>query len=165
MPLDKATKPNIFFQTNILRKGMNPCIPDSSYGLNNTIPVLLQGWIGHWITHKGWYAIKQWNQNHAIDYQKDLFKNSWIISGIYAIAGLGNTIQLFSIPLATTLWVTKFSELFLTNFLVGEGESPISKIDIRCCLSQVFTQWYTPNLKVSQIYSLHKITNVRSLIW
>ena len=32
-------------------------IPSS--GLNGTITVLLQEWLWHWITHKGWYTIKQ----------------------------------------------------------------------------------------------------------
>ena len=33
-----------------------------SYGLNSTTTVLLGEWIWHWITYKGWYAIKQRNQ-------------------------------------------------------------------------------------------------------
>ena len=34
----------------------------SSYGLNSTTTVLLQGRFWHWMTHEGWYAIKQRNQ-------------------------------------------------------------------------------------------------------
>ena len=30
--------------------------------LNCTNSILLQGWLWHWITHKGWYAIKQRKQ-------------------------------------------------------------------------------------------------------
>ena len=33
-----------------------------SYGLNSTTTVLLQVWLWHWITHEGWYAIKQRSQ-------------------------------------------------------------------------------------------------------
>ena len=37
----------IHFQTNALRKGINPFIPRLSYGLNNTTTILLQGWLWH----------------------------------------------------------------------------------------------------------------------
>ena len=35
-----------------------------SYWLNSTTTVLQEGWIWHWITRQGWYAIKQSNQTH-----------------------------------------------------------------------------------------------------
>ena len=47
----------IHFRTNIHGKGMNLLFP-LSYGLNSSTTVILQGWIWHKITHKGWYAIK-----------------------------------------------------------------------------------------------------------
>ena len=31
-------------------------------GLNSTTPVIQQEWLLQWITHKGWYAIKQRHQ-------------------------------------------------------------------------------------------------------
>ena len=36
------------------------------YWLNSIIAVLLEGWLWHWITHEGWYAIKQRNQTIKI---------------------------------------------------------------------------------------------------
>ena len=51
----------IHFQINTLGKGMTPPYPPG-YGLNSTTTVLLEGWLWHWITYKGWYAIKQRNQ-------------------------------------------------------------------------------------------------------
>ena len=54
----------VHFQTNTLGKSLkkkkkkkkkNP----PSYGLNNTTTVLLEGWIWHWITKEGWYAVKK----------------------------------------------------------------------------------------------------------
>ena len=33
-----------------------------SYELDSTTTVVLEGWLWHWITYKGWYAIKQRNQ-------------------------------------------------------------------------------------------------------
>ena len=38
-------------------KGMNPLTP--SCGLNSITAILLQGWLWQWITHDGWYAIKE----------------------------------------------------------------------------------------------------------
>ena len=35
-----------------------PTLIQSSYGLNSTTTVLLEGWIWHWITHEGWCVIK-----------------------------------------------------------------------------------------------------------
>ena len=34
--------------------------------VNNIFTVLLQVWIWHWITHKGWYAIKQRNWSRKL---------------------------------------------------------------------------------------------------
>ena len=53
----------IHFRTNTLGKGMALSYPPS-YGLNSTTTVLLEGWVWHWITHKGWYDIKQRNQTN-----------------------------------------------------------------------------------------------------
>ena len=49
----------VHFRANTLGKRTNPPYPPS-YGLNSTNTVLLWEW--HWITCKGWYAIKQRNQ-------------------------------------------------------------------------------------------------------
>ena len=46
------------FLTNTLGERHEPSY-SSSYGLNSTTTVLLQVWLWHWITHEGWYAIKQ----------------------------------------------------------------------------------------------------------
>ena len=43
-----------------------------SYGLNSTTTVLLREWLWHWITYKGWYAIKQRNRT------KPNKKKNWI---------------------------------------------------------------------------------------
>ena len=51
----------VHFRTNTLGKGINPPYPPI-YGLNSIPAVLLEGWLWHWITNKGWYAIKQRNQ-------------------------------------------------------------------------------------------------------
>ena len=51
---------NIHFRTNTLRKGMKLSYP-SSYGLNS-ITAVLEGWLWYYITHGGWYAIKQRNK-------------------------------------------------------------------------------------------------------
>ena len=86
----------IHFRINKLGKDMNLFIPLSN-GLNSTLTVPLKGWVGHWITHEGWYAIKQRFQNiKLIDsslilflglYSSNLFCNSNIksvnISNIY----------------------------------------------------------------------------------
>ena len=53
------------FWINTLGKGMNLLILPS-YGLNSTLTVLLQRWLWDWITHKGWYAIKQRNQSNLM---------------------------------------------------------------------------------------------------
>ena len=36
-----------------------------SYGLNSTTTVLLEGWLWHLLTYKGWYAIKQKKPNQT----------------------------------------------------------------------------------------------------
>ena len=43
---------------------MNPFITPN-YGLKSVITVLLQGWFWDWITHEGWYAIKQRKPNQT----------------------------------------------------------------------------------------------------
>ena len=43
-----------------------------SYGLNS-ISILLQGWILHWITHESWYAIKHQNEPRTDDEKSELF--------------------------------------------------------------------------------------------
>ena len=48
-----------------LGKGMNSLIPTPSLVLNSNT-VLLQIWLWHWITHEGWYAIKQGNQTDIL---------------------------------------------------------------------------------------------------
>ena len=53
----------IHLRTNTFEKSMNPLIL-SGYKLNNTAIILLHGWIWYQITHEGWYAIKQRNQNN-----------------------------------------------------------------------------------------------------
>ena len=55
----------VHFETNTLGKGMNPSYP-TNYGLNSNTAVLLENWIWHQITYKGWYAIKERNQNQKI---------------------------------------------------------------------------------------------------
>ena len=56
----------VHFREDTLGKGMNPPYP-SSYGLNSTTTVLLGEWLWHYLTYKGWYAIKQRNHtNHHI---------------------------------------------------------------------------------------------------
>ena len=35
------------------------------YGLNSTTNVLLGEWLWHWISYRGWYAIKQRNQDQT----------------------------------------------------------------------------------------------------
>ena len=48
-----------------------------SYRLNSTTTVLLQGWLWHYITHEGWYAIKQRHQTtHMLSLGKGM--NSFI---------------------------------------------------------------------------------------
>ena len=55
----------IHFWANTLGKVMNFLMP-YSYGRNSSTTFLLQGWLWHWITHKGWYAIRQRNQTKSI---------------------------------------------------------------------------------------------------
>ena len=51
-----------------LRKVLN-LLNHSSYGLNSITVILPPGWLWHWITNKGWYAIKQRNQtSHVPNY-------------------------------------------------------------------------------------------------
>ena len=57
IPLNKEIKPNLSIYSHIY---LSP-----SYGLNSITAVFLQGWFGHQITYKGWYAIKQRNQTKA----------------------------------------------------------------------------------------------------
>ena len=40
-----------------------PARHDDDDGLNNITVVLLEGWLWHYITHKGWYAIKTKKSN------------------------------------------------------------------------------------------------------
>ena len=52
----------VHFLAKIFRKVMN-LLNLPNYGLNNITAVFLQGWLRHWITHNGWYTIKQKNNN------------------------------------------------------------------------------------------------------
>ena len=52
----------IHFRTNTLWESHEPSYP-FSYGSNTTTTVLLQEWRWYWITHAGWYVIKQRNQS------------------------------------------------------------------------------------------------------
>ena len=54
------TRYHVHFQTNTLGKGMNLLI-FTSYDLNSTTTVLLQGWLRHYVKQEGWYDIKQIN--------------------------------------------------------------------------------------------------------
>ena len=47
----------VHFQINNIGKDMSPLILPA---------VHLQGWLWHWITHKGWYAIKQRNESKSV---------------------------------------------------------------------------------------------------
>ena len=71
----------IHFMTNTFRKGMNRLIP-SSYIIT---VVLQQEWLWHKITHKGWYAIKQ-KQNQIKHYVED---HQRIITYEFVPASLG----------------------------------------------------------------------------
>ena len=55
----------IHFRANTLGKGREPPYP-TSYGLNSSTTIFLGEWLWHWITCKGWYAIKQRNQTKPI---------------------------------------------------------------------------------------------------
>ena len=55
----------VHFRTDTLGERYEPPYPPS-YGLNSTSTVLLEEWLWHWITHKGWYAIKQRNQTKPL---------------------------------------------------------------------------------------------------
>ena len=48
-----------YFSTNIVGKSIES---PPNYGLISGTTVQLQGWIRYWITHEGWYIIKQRNQ-------------------------------------------------------------------------------------------------------
>ena len=53
-----------------------------SYGLNSTATVLLEQWLLHYITYKGWCAIKQRNQTKPIKILDQISQNIvffWII--------------------------------------------------------------------------------------
>ena len=50
----------IHFRTNSLEKATNSLIPPR-WTLNSTYTLFLQGWLWHYVTHEGWYAIKQSN--------------------------------------------------------------------------------------------------------
>ena len=54
----------IHFWTNALGKDMDVLIPPSD-GLNSNTAVPPQGWLWHWLTHKGWYAIKKKKPNQT----------------------------------------------------------------------------------------------------
>ena len=54
------------FELIPLGRVWTPIIPPPSYRLNSTTSVLLQGWLWHQITHKGWYVIKQSNQTKVL---------------------------------------------------------------------------------------------------
>ena len=71
---------NLQFRTNTLGKCMNPFI-SLIYGLN-TIVVLLQGLLWHWITHDSWYAIKHRNQTKPYGRAKiQTFTIMWSTNG------------------------------------------------------------------------------------
>ena len=54
------------------------------YGLNSTPIFLLQGWLGHWITHEDLYTIKQRNWNkHSFCPQHPLPHGLYIYIYIY----------------------------------------------------------------------------------
>ena len=63
-----------------------------SYGLNSTTTVLLGEWLLHWITYKGWYAIKQRNQtirnSKSIDHFGPRGKKSWKNSIVFLLPRL-----------------------------------------------------------------------------
>ena len=48
----------VHFRANTLGKGMKPPYPPN-YGLTSITTDLQGEWLGHWITYKGWYAIKE----------------------------------------------------------------------------------------------------------
>ena len=54
----------VHFQSNILGEGMDPLIHLCI--LNCITSILLQGWIWHWITPEGWYAIKHRTQTQNL---------------------------------------------------------------------------------------------------
>ena len=55
----------VHFQTDSLKKGMNP-LYRSSYEVNSGTPVFLQGWLLHQIMHEGRYIIKQRNRTKLL---------------------------------------------------------------------------------------------------
>ena len=64
----------VHFQINILAECMNSF--QSMYGLNSTTTIILLGWLWHYITRKGWYAIKQ----ETITYQTSKNLSGWFYS-------------------------------------------------------------------------------------
>ena len=58
---ERHSRHYVLFLTNTLGKGMGTFL---SCHLISTTAGLLQGWLLYSITHEGWYAIKQRNQNH-----------------------------------------------------------------------------------------------------
>ena len=64
------------FQINSFGKDMNPLM-SASHGLNSITVVFLQGWFWHWITHKGWYTIKQRNKNYSLWTYLNMTMQKW----------------------------------------------------------------------------------------
>ena len=54
----------VHFRTNALGERHESPYPPN-YGLNSITIVLLEGWLWHWITYEGWYAIKETEPNQT----------------------------------------------------------------------------------------------------
>ena len=88
------------------------------YRLNSLTAVLLQGWLWHWITHKGLYAIKKRSQSNLISCcvslacSKTLFLcSSFIFFQLFLLA----------VPVWSSLCTSKlFHKQFATIFLVKQ---------------------------------------------
>ena len=107
-----------------------------SYGLNRTIPILVQGWLWHLITHKVWYAITQRNQTKPIN-QSNLFFPSLCILFLYF-----NFIFFYYILSGLSSSHSFFLSFFLSFFRLLEWFERISVNRYSCVLNS--PTWLMP---------------------